>query len=330
MSSSPSSFDPTSGIPPETQDALYLDSIRLVGATTIAGAFYGISTATAFLCLGTLVRTRSRFSTTRYAFFLCYVVMVWLCGTVFVAGQACEVQEAYVTHRTFAEGPFVWGNKHQLRSLRVLVNVTYWVLVTLSDGLVVWRLKVIFSTSRWVRYLISLPVLLYLGMVVTGLISWLSNTVPDQRILPAHSLASNIPPLVLTIAFNVISTTLMAGRLWRFRRRSRKILNPALHPNHFTNIAHILIESCALLTATSLVYMALSLVNHPGVYIMVTLLPQVQIIAPLLVLLRISQGIAWGATGEELSVSRSIVDLERVRARLEQGSSDRGEESAEG
>ncbi|EIW74893.1 hypothetical protein CONPUDRAFT_159667 [Coniophora puteana RWD-64-598 SS2] len=193
-------------------------------------------------------------------------------------------------------------------------------------------------------------------LVVTGLISWLSNTVPDQSILPAHSLASsyNTPPLILAIVFNVISTTLMAGSYYasadtrdkssvclprrspyiNFRHQARNNVRtpqptgPVLHPNHFTNIAHILTESCALLTAASLVYMALPLANHPGVYILVTLLPQVQIISALLVLLRISQGIAWGTTSEELSVGRFVVDLDRVRVRLEDGSSDRGKESA--
>ncbi|EIW79064.1 hypothetical protein CONPUDRAFT_83405 [Coniophora puteana RWD-64-598 SS2] len=75
----------------------------------------------------------------------------------------------------------------------------------------------------------------------------------------------------------------------------KHIGDSAIHSKHYTNIASILVESCALFTITSVIFIGFYLAHNAVQFLMIAVLAQVQIIAPLLVMLRISKDVAWEA-----------------------------------
>ncbi|KIJ65463.1 hypothetical protein HYDPIDRAFT_88626 [Hydnomerulius pinastri MD-312] len=63
----------------------------------------------------------------------------------------------------------------------------------------------------------------------------------------------------------------------------------------YTTIIAILVESAALYAVWSLIFLVLYVINHPVQYVFMASLSQVQIITPLLITLRVSQGKAWSS-----------------------------------
>ncbi|EIW79079.1 hypothetical protein CONPUDRAFT_145251 [Coniophora puteana RWD-64-598 SS2] len=284
----------TNVLPPETPAQLIADGINLIGATTVCGTFYGFMTAIAGVCIYTfcLPGSRAKRSRGRLAFLVSYVALLWLCGSLYVAGIARSTTDAYVDRRLVLQSPAEWGDP-TLPEVTVL-DTAYEVSMALADGLMVWRFRTVWYDSPWYPFLMPVPVLIYLASLATGFTSVVSGTRPDRDFYSLVAQRTTVPAFILSVALNLYTTSLIAGRLYSYRRWFAKhIGNSALHPKHYTNIAGIVVESCALFTVTSIIFVCFYLLHNPGQFLMIAVLAEVQIIAPLLVMLRISNDVAW-------------------------------------
>ncbi|EIW74534.1 hypothetical protein CONPUDRAFT_159831 [Coniophora puteana RWD-64-598 SS2] len=300
------SLNISSGVPPETPEELFADSIRLIGSTTVCGTWYGLMCAVAAMCVSTLLdqqsshisragRPRRSRSRGRLHFLLAYVGAMWLCGTLYVAGLSRSVQVNYVNHRLFEPGPFAYDDWTSPDA--ILADVAYWLASVLANGLMVWRMKVILYESRFFKVFMPISILIWAAATILGGVSVVVSSLPAHSFYSTLAQHTTVPAFILSMVLNVFATVCMAGRLFLFRRYYAKhIGNSIPHPQHFTNIAGMLVESCALYSTTSVVFIALYLLEHPAERLVIAILSQAQIIAPLLVLLRISRGIAWDKT----------------------------------
>ncbi|EIW75701.1 hypothetical protein CONPUDRAFT_85385 [Coniophora puteana RWD-64-598 SS2] len=284
----------SSGVPPETSHQLYMDSLRLIGNTTVVGTFYGMMTVAAGMCVQTLVRFRKRRTPRRLAFLLAYVAVLWASGTLYVAGLALSTQTTYIDHRLFSPGPYAYYKFDQPGV--IMTMVTYFVGYVFADGMMVWRFRVIWRDSKHYWWLVPIPCLAWATNVVVGLLADVFISMPQHAFYSTISQKIVVPNMVLTICLNVFTTTLMAGRLLMFRRRMQQHEVPGSSTpssKQYTNVAAMLVESCTLYTTSSVLFLGFYLANHPAETVMVSITSQMQLIGPLLVMLRISRGVAW-------------------------------------
>ncbi|EIW80633.1 hypothetical protein CONPUDRAFT_82782 [Coniophora puteana RWD-64-598 SS2] len=217
-----STLDGPPGNPADMEaNARFTASIEIIGSMTVGGTFYGFTTATAALCAHTLVQTRAHRSRRRLAFLLAYVGVLWALGTVLIGGTSRVWLETYVINAASAlEYPYVRAPAEGAAAL--VVNTAYWVILMLTDGAMIWRFKVVWSGSRFYRYLMVSPVLLYLVIIIPGFCVYVLSDSrsawgpPDNvnlRLISAVTLSS--------FCLNVYATALIAGRLFVYRRRFR-------------------------------------------------------------------------------------------------------------
>ncbi|KAH0826096.1 hypothetical protein J3R83DRAFT_5842 [Lanmaoa asiatica] len=96
----------------------------------------------------------------------------------------------------------------------------------------------------------------------------------------------------LSFSLNVLVTVLIAARLYWHQVQLERVFGPRME-SPYTSIATMLIESAALYGAWSLMFLILCVLRNPGQAIILAMMPQIQVIAPLLIVLWIARGKAW-------------------------------------
>ncbi|EIW79084.1 hypothetical protein CONPUDRAFT_155775 [Coniophora puteana RWD-64-598 SS2] len=303
----------TSAFPPETSQELYADSLKLLGGTTVCGIFYGIMTVLAAACVHAFFHCTPRggSSRLRLAAQVGYVALLWVSGTLYMACLARTSNDVYVVCRLQLQSPSEWSDFQSPEY--ILGDTAYVVAHCLADGLLVWRFRAVWHNSKWYRYLLPCAVLLYLAVIALDFMAVINNSLPGHSFYSTVAYKMTAPSFVASVVLNLYTTSLIAGRLYVFRRwLVNTVGKDFLHPKHFTNIAGIVVESCALFTVTSIIFMGTYVARHPAFYVMIAVLSQVQIIAPLLVILRMSWGIAWEP---DVTMCTAAIDVGHVLQR---------------
>jgi len=101
--------------------------------------------------------------------------------------------------------------------------------------------------------------------------------------------------LVISLALNIYVTLLIAGRLFAYRHRFKANWGSP-HTKHYTSMGTMLVESYLVLALCTVAFVVVYSLDSLVQYMMAAILSQVQIIAPLMVMIRVSRGIAWEAT----------------------------------
>ncbi|EIW79054.1 hypothetical protein CONPUDRAFT_126852 [Coniophora puteana RWD-64-598 SS2] len=290
------SVNGSASVPPETSEQLLADAIKLVGSTTVCGTFYGIMTVLAGACVHTLLARRSRAMHCRrwLAILVGYVVLLWLCGTLYIACLSRTMQDAYVYRRLEVQAPSEWADFTMPEN--IIGDAANVLAICLADGLMIWRMRTIWFDSAWYSWLMPIPMLAYIGLCVSCGLTVIMSSLPGHDFYAKITFKTTIPVFVLSLVINVYTTSFMALRLYTFRRWFTKHMGTCIaHPKQYTDMATIFVESCALLTVTFSIATGFYLAQHPARYLCIAVLSQVQIISPLLVIYRISRGIAWRA-----------------------------------
>ncbi|EGO22260.1 hypothetical protein SERLADRAFT_409827 [Serpula lacrymans var. lacrymans S7.9] len=84
----------------------------------------------------------------------------------------------------------------------------------------------------------------------------------------------------------------------------------AAHAAQYTGIATLLIESSALYALWSIIFLVLYAINNPVQFVFLASLAEVQIIAPLLIIVRVAQGKAWTRNTESAILSTFVAKQE--------------------
>ncbi|EIW84742.1 hypothetical protein CONPUDRAFT_162090 [Coniophora puteana RWD-64-598 SS2] len=285
--------------------AQFTASLRIVGTMTVGGIFYGFMTTTAALCAHSLVQTRQSRSRRHLAFLLVYICVLWAAGTVLIGGMSGTCIDTFVVHAsTSLESPYM--QDPALGGSTMIASIAYWVILMLSDGMMIWRFKVIWATSSLSRYLIAVPIAFYLSASILGFFTYV---IFGTRPLIAGP--SNVNPRLIaammmsSFILNIYITGLIAGRLFLYRRRF-KVNWGSPDEKHYTSIGPILLESYLPLTIFTIPYFVTYLLNNPALFMTTAILSQMQISAPLMVMLRVSRGVSWDFSPSPQSVEDTI------------------------
>lgn len=261
-------------------------------STVVSAVAYGIDVALYFMCFNLLfqqIRTRKNYK--QPLFLLVYITISFILGTLFIASLADFTQLAFIQDRNYPGGPSAFENEMFSIPIDNLGNVTGILIMLLTDALVVWRCMVVYTGCRFPLWIIMIfPWLMFAACIVMALIWLVQVTTTSPYFL--SSIDFTIPILALSLALNIIMTIAIALRLLTFRYCISKAFG-SKYGTQYTSVAAMIVESAAIYSTFSVGFLTLFALNNPISETFIEALPQVQMIAMLLIIFRVAQGKAW-------------------------------------
>ncbi|KJA19557.1 hypothetical protein HYPSUDRAFT_168029 [Hypholoma sublateritium FD-334 SS-4] len=281
---------------PSTREEQYI----LVGLL-ISLAAYGIAFVLFVQCIDALRNSSISQSVTSRMTFFVYTCVMFLIGTAYIMANTSYKVLAYTTHRDFPGGPVNWININYSSPTTLASNICAVVSSWGADGLLLYRCFIIYSNSlRPVRFILILPIVLYIGELVSGVL--LIVQVSHSPATIWNSVNLGLPYFALAAACNVTITLTIATPLLLHRRSLMKTFgrnNDYSKP--YTSAAAILVESSAVYAIVAVIFIGFYSRNNPISHVFLSTLCQVQVIAPFLIILRVATKRAWTAsTGRDI------------------------------
>ncbi|KAG2052037.1 hypothetical protein BDR06DRAFT_915872 [Suillus hirtellus] len=301
----------SSWTPDESSETFLAEKGWLQGAVASSIA-YGIGVTLFFMCFHLLIRQMTRANYKKSLPLLIYITTDVILGTLFMASLADFTQLAFIQYRDYPGGPNAFENDMFGIPVDMLGNVCGVLMMALSDGLVVWRCMVIYRGCMVPIWIIMLfPCLMFAGSIVMG-IMWLLQLSSSSPFFTSTNINYTVPYLSLSLALNIIITIAIVLRLLTYRHQISKALGPRFGAQ-YTSIAAMIVESAALYSTFSLALLILFLLNNPISAAFIELLPQIQVVAMLLIVFRVAQGKGWSQdTMSRVMTSKASVQAIRM------------------
>ncbi|KAF9030391.1 hypothetical protein BJ165DRAFT_1519976, partial [Panaeolus papilionaceus] len=156
-----------------------------------------------------------------------------------------------------------------------------------------WRLSVLYRGSRFCTPVVIGGIIFYLATFSLGLVTLIESSLPSQSFWSAIAVKFATAYYAVVTTYTIVITLFMVFRILSVRSNIIKAMGRSDFGGQYLNIAAMIIESSALYTVWGIVFLALYLRNNEVENVFLATLSQVQIIAPLLIIYRVSQGKAW-------------------------------------
>ncbi|KAF9447028.1 hypothetical protein P691DRAFT_672312 [Macrolepiota fuliginosa MF-IS2] len=294
------------GFAPTKPQVSLFEALDLISSTTFSGALWGISFGLYILC-ARAVRPQLKEAHHRrnIKFTFAYTSVVIACDTILLATTAWLTQQAFIGHADFPGGPSEFENQNLYSEPTGVAHMTFSVIIdVLTLGIQLWRLWVVWASSRWAVFVMIPCVLVSLAFVaklsVVDLISnlllpFLPDLYPPERRSTVFAAV-----LVLQLVITVLITLLIIVRLMLIRRRHINLMGEESDVSkQYTSIAAMLIESYALESAWSLAGMVAYFLKSQAISaLFLDCEVHIKVVAYLLVLYRVSSGRGWNRRAE--------------------------------
>ncbi|KAG8890887.1 hypothetical protein FRB98_002907 [Tulasnella sp. 332] len=211
------------------------------------------------------------------------IVGLFIISTTQICISSAESYDAWIKNAGYPGGSGNWfiadSNPWQpVKDTFVYLGTVF------ADSLVCWRVYVVWSHNKWV---LIAPILLLAASTVSGalVVFFESRTVEvnaDTYLNTSNNLT--IIVIVCTLLTNLITTSLIAGRLWWINRQVRAVASR--RSSRYRKVIAAMIESGSLYTITMLILIILfgaGMIN--GVYLAAYIVPMVIGIFPTLIVL---------------------------------------------
>ncbi|PBK70021.1 hypothetical protein ARMSODRAFT_1084152 [Armillaria solidipes] len=306
-------LDPT-WTPDEDLTTLLDERTWLIGAI-LTGVGYGVVLTLTTLCISRLLDAlkRRRGSGPKLTFFwLAYVTLVFVFATMFVAGSSTMAQYSFIDYRLFPGGPAAFEEVMFSISVSEMGNVAFVLSNWFADAIVVWRCLVVYKGTGFPRWLIVLlPCLTYMASWVLGLLWLIQVSAPAASPWATSTINFTQPYFWTSFSLNVSMTLAIVMRLLLFRYRISKAMGPS-YGRQYTSIASMIVESSFLYTSFQLLFIVPFGLSSPVQTLFIQ--PLSQVIAPLLIIFRVSSGQAWTSdTSTQIFKSQKESDVEMAR-----------------
>ncbi|KAF8890075.1 hypothetical protein BD779DRAFT_286541 [Infundibulicybe gibba] len=156
-----------------------------------------------------------------YMFMLIYMTLLLSLSTINQIGQAHRAQMVLIDNRNYPGGPWAYHAK-AINDITDLLTVSAsFALLFFSELFMLWRCWVVwYSAGRHIAYLvITLPGLMLLGAVATGIRFTLAAAYPKDAILTKDALAWGGIYYGLIFTTNIVVTCFILARLMMHRRK---------------------------------------------------------------------------------------------------------------
>ncbi|KAJ7912541.1 hypothetical protein B0H13DRAFT_2007145 [Mycena leptocephala] len=254
-------------------------------SVVLAGVGYGILfTLTAQTLLAFLQLPREKIPWR----WVVYVTVMFILASLGLAGDAKFNQMTWIDDRNFPGGPNAFTVAFYSTPVDMMAFIACIIMSWMADGLVLWRFTVISGNNY---RLAIFPGLMYLGSIASSIALIVTIIKPGNSFWTAKSVQFGIAYWSLSISLNIILTVSIVTTIFFVRRRMKAFGSP--HSRQYVSIAAMLVESAALYAIWSLVFIICYARNSPLQNILLPPLGQIEGIAPVLILFRVSQGRAW-------------------------------------
>jgi len=222
-----------------------------------------------------------------------YTAAMFSIITILVAMNLNILSVSYIDNRAFPgndgipPGPFGYQLLLYSKPISIVPNFMFLLNSWLADALLLYRCYIIYSKNIWA---IAFPCLMYLASVAMGIATDYEAAQPQSFSRnPTAIVHFGISYFSITISLNVVLTLMIAARLFLHNRKIQKMATTSAQPGltHMT-VATMLIESCALYAAISLLYIIPFGSRAYVEYAFLPLLADVQVIAPFLIIIRVA------------------------------------------
>ncbi|KZV91445.1 hypothetical protein EXIGLDRAFT_837104 [Exidia glandulosa HHB12029] len=277
--------DPSTWIP--NVSPAQLESERLHYAGVLIGAVaYGVHATLFFVTLSHLWPRRAQDWK-----WIVYSTIVFAAASIGNGGGMRFSEMTYVDNRVYPGGPAAYVVKQGSVLPNAASQTAYILGCWLQDGLLLYRVWIIFDRS-WAATVI--PAIVYLGLVGESFTLILLITTLKQTIYVNLTRHMIIAHFSVAISFGIIVTGAIVGRLLRMRGRMSK--TSAIPANTHVSVAALLIESAALYSVVGTIFLVSLALQSPVQDLILPAFGQIPGIAPLLIILRVAQGRAMTHT----------------------------------
>ncbi|XP_006455505.1 hypothetical protein AGABI2DRAFT_180530, partial [Agaricus bisporus var. bisporus H97] len=276
--------------------------LELVCPTAVAGTFYGI--AFTLFCLyvhslAPLLRDKDRRGRAR--FMLVYSTVIILCGLYVLVSNAWIIQDAYIKHRDYPGGPYIYIVSTYHAQPAIIACLTFDLAIdVLTSAIQIWRVWVIWNATKYAKLIIVFPSLAFLTTMSMGVRTLiLDATLPLEEVAQLDAsthLAENAMQGAVTIFCTLSISLFLIFRLWR----QEKLFGEIPGSGAYMKIVAILIESYAL---ESIWILIAGILFHPVQLFFAETKPYVEIIAYLLVQYRVASGKAYESQRGQCTIS---------------------------
>ncbi|KAF8549691.1 hypothetical protein OG21DRAFT_1469737 [Imleria badia] len=300
----PNVLDDSQYQPPQ----VFAEGTWLYGAI-ITAILYGIVVVLYVMCARSLwgrIRVREG-SPRRNWFFFIYVNSTFALSTLYVASNSQITQLGFINHRDYPGGP----SAYEIDTASPPLNVAFVVLNWCADALMIWRCIVVYKDSKLHLIVTGFGCLMLLASVVTGSLWVVIVSLPAQSATGWMSFSFLFPYISVSLGINVFISILTVLRLLYHRARISKALGPG-YGRLYAGFATIIVESAAVFSICSLLYLVPYAVGSPFANASMQALGEAQVVAPLLIIHRVAEGKAWTknmATSRTLSSSQAMRPL---------------------
>ncbi|KAH7869185.1 uncharacterized protein C8R40DRAFT_1060086 [Lentinula edodes] len=286
-------FDP-SWQPSEDSATLLDERTWLIGAI-LTGVGYGIVLVLTVMCISNLIGSlkRPNLNMKLQLASLTYVICTFVFATLFVAGSSKMAQLSFIDYRNYPGGPAAFEEVMFSIPISEMGNVAFVLSNWFADVVVVWRCIVVYKGCRapwWSVY--TVPCLAYTASWILGLLWLVQVSAPASSPWASSTINFTQPYFWTSFSLNVTMTFAIVARLMVYRYRISKVMGKT-YGRQYTSIASLVIESSLLYTSFQLLFIVPFAMNTAVQTLFLQPLSQIQIVAPLLVIYRVSSGRAW-------------------------------------
>jgi len=213
-----------------------------------------------------------------------YIIVLTAGTTIFTATNWRFAELMWINYRGFPGGPAAFFEEEFSFWLNTLSNAAYIFNNFLVDGLLLWRCSV-FWNYNWLVML--LPILWFLATTVLSVLTTVQSAQPGIGFF-ANTIQFAVPYWSLAVAFNIVITLMIVGRLLWMRAKINRALkhNSKIH----ASVASMMIESAALYSGIGIIFIAGFAREANFSNTLLPFLGEVMSISLLLIILRVASG----------------------------------------
>ncbi|KAF8584407.1 hypothetical protein K439DRAFT_1567113, partial [Ramaria rubella] len=225
-------------------------------------------------------------------YLLAFISFIFVLGTIYVGANTKAGQLQFIDNRNYPGGPNNYTMSVYGLPVRTLGNAACMTADWLGDTLLIYRCLIIFNFQYWVIFFLSV---MLLGSIASGIMVLVETRVPFGNLWTTRSVDSALAFFVINLMLNVVLTSLISLRILLQRRNIQKYMG-ATHGRQYTSIMAMLIESSALYSTFSLLFIVTYVTSSNIQNLVLPMLAEVQIISPLLIVIRVGLGRGWSKT----------------------------------
>ncbi|EGN97791.1 hypothetical protein SERLA73DRAFT_182539 [Serpula lacrymans var. lacrymans S7.3] len=247
---------------------------------TLEAILYGFSVLMFILTMWSSLHRHKNSDGSPYMMIVAWALLIL--STAHMVIDLLRLEEAFVEYRdTFPGGPIAFFSDIKLWGV-VSKNVLYTLQTMLGDGVVIYRCYVVWQSWRIAVF----PILLWISVATTGFGLIIAQTTGTEAYALTKSTGAWIPAFFASsMATNLLSTSLLAYRIWMIDRNSAKY---RLESSLLWPVVRIVLDAGLLYTSALLPALVSFLANDRGMYVLLDMIMPIISITFYMVIIRIT------------------------------------------